>query len=111
MRIIAGDHRFGTVAYDPERDLMELTVKGRWGAEDGLTRDGDVWFLDRADPSVITGLRVCGAARRHSADGEISVALPSGTRVALRGAERALRAWRVPAARPLWRRSLRSPRS
>jgi 2,5-diamino-6-(ribosylamino)-4(3H)-pyrimidinone 5'-phosphate reductase len=37
--------------------------------------------------------------------------LPSGQRVALCGAERALKAWRMPAPASLGRRSLRSPRS
>lgn len=111
MPIAAGEHRFETVAYDPERDLMELTVRGRWGVEDGLTGDGDVWFLDASDPSVITGLRVLDAGRRQRAEGAIKVTLPSGARVVLRGAERALKAWRVPMGRSLSRRALRSPRS
>jgi hypothetical protein len=111
MHIEAGRHRFGTVAYDPERDLMELTIRGQWGVENGLTLDGDLWYLDPADPSVITGLTIRDAGRRHQAEGEIRVRLPSGDRVALRGAERALRAWRMPVPARRSRRPLRSPRS
>jgi hypothetical protein len=111
VQMQAGTHRFHSVAYDPERDLMELTTRGRWGVEDGLTPDGDVWFLDPADPSIVTGLQVRGARHRQEADGAIPVTLPDGARVRLRGAQRALRAWRVPSHRPLSRRSLRSPRS
>jgi hypothetical protein len=111
MRIAAGDHRFKTVAYDPERDLMELTTRGRWGVEDGRTPQGDLWFVAAEGSDEITGLRVHGALRRQRDGGEIMVTLPDGGQIQLRGAERALGAWRVPARRPLSRRPLRSPRA
>jgi hypothetical protein len=109
--IAAGSHKFETVAYDPERDVMELTTSGRWGIADGLTPEGDLWFTAGEGSAEITGLRVRGARRREHEAGTIMVTLPEGTRAELRGARRALTAWQVPARGGLSRRRLRSPRS
>jgi hypothetical protein len=107
MRIVAGSHRFDTVAYDPERDLMELTTAGRRGIENGRTPEGDLWFVAKEGSKQVTGLRVREPGRRQWKHGAITVTMPDGARAELRGARRALTAWRGPTRGPLWRQPLR----
>jgi hypothetical protein len=83
--VAIGPHRFDRALYDPDRDILDLSLEARRGGVGGEdTPEGHMWF-SRDDE--ICGVQFVEPRRQLERDGGIFVTLPDGNRVRAEAAE------------------------
>lgn len=83
MNVRVGPYHFDSVAYDDDRDVMNLAVNGSSGAAEE-TPEHHFWFWDG---ERLAGLVLQDVRDQMTREGGIFVTLPSGERVRATDAE------------------------
>jgi hypothetical protein len=90
MTVRVGPYEFRDVIYDPNRDVLDLSIEGLGGVGDDDTPEGHTWFVENDESDEIVALQIIEPRRAIELDGALYVTLPTGERVVAQGVEEVL---------------------
>ncbi|MQA73773.1 MAG: hypothetical protein GEU88_05410 [Solirubrobacterales bacterium] len=92
MTIRVGPYTFEDVDYDADSDILYVRTGESVTVIGDETTEGHVLCYAETGPDRLVGIDFFNPRRTLSREGEVTVTLPRGERVAAEGIERALRA-------------------